>query len=230
MLLLSDKNLGRTLSNSDFELANLVFNKATLLYVCPEVNMSKPRSVFDNTPTVSCCTREASTINLMVADLLCNRALHSRFFFWTIHSSTTQAIRTAWGMAHLVFWNIWHTVSCKHACHLPAAANSVETLKTAIATDFMLDLHTAHEAVWGVTTQYVQQKMLYQQWVDFFSTLLVVSTLQDSSLPGFSILQVYWHRIQHAHHSKKILDRLGKESFFSCVGINYSGLPPGCCP
>ena len=70
-----------TITNSDLELDALVLHKANLLAAVPEARLAAPRSGSDNTPTVSWSTKEASTINLVVADLLCLRALHSRQFF-----------------------------------------------------------------------------------------------------------------------------------------------------
>ena len=67
MVLISDKDPGRTLTNSDLNISALILHKATLLDVCPEANMATPCSGSDNIPTVSCSTRESSTINLLVA-------------------------------------------------------------------------------------------------------------------------------------------------------------------
>ena len=79
--LISDKNPEVTLTNSKLELAALVLHKATLLDTCLEAMMAVPRSVSDNTPTLSWSTRETSTTNPVVADLFRIRALHSRQFF-----------------------------------------------------------------------------------------------------------------------------------------------------
>ena len=89
------KNPGGALTNSDLKLSDLVLHVDTLLDVCPDANMATPRSGLDNTPTVSWSTREAYTINPVVADLLRIRTLHLRKFFSTLQSSTTQARRTA---------------------------------------------------------------------------------------------------------------------------------------
>ena len=67
--------------NSDLELAALILHEATLLAAVPEARLAAPRSGSDNTPTVSWSTKEASTINPVVADLLRLCALHSRQFF-----------------------------------------------------------------------------------------------------------------------------------------------------
>ena len=66
------------LPNSDLDLATLVLHKATIFVVVPAVRMSEPDSGLDNTPTISWSTREASTINLVVADLLRIHTLRSR--------------------------------------------------------------------------------------------------------------------------------------------------------
>ena len=79
--LVSSTNRDGTITNSDLELAALVLHEATLLAAVPEARRAAPRSGSDNTPTVSWSTREASTINPVVADLLRLRALHSRQFF-----------------------------------------------------------------------------------------------------------------------------------------------------
>ena len=64
------------LTNSDLSLAALVFHNATLMNVCPDANMAAPHSGLDNTPTNSCSTRGASTINPVIADLLQIRVIH----------------------------------------------------------------------------------------------------------------------------------------------------------
>ena len=66
------------ITNSDLELAALVLHEATLLTAVPESRMAVPHSGSDNTPTVSWSTKEASTINPVMADFLRLRALHSR--------------------------------------------------------------------------------------------------------------------------------------------------------
>ena len=63
------------LTNSNLELVTLVLHEATLLNVCHDATMATPHSGSDNTPTVSWNTREASTINLVVAYLLRIRAI-----------------------------------------------------------------------------------------------------------------------------------------------------------
>ena len=79
--LILDRNPEGTLTNSDLDIAALVLHEATLLDTCLEATMAAPRSVLDNTTTVSWSTREASTINPVVADLLRIRVLHSCHFF-----------------------------------------------------------------------------------------------------------------------------------------------------
>ena len=70
-----------TITNSNLELAALVLHEATLLVVVPEARLSAPCSGSDDTTTVSWSMKEASTINMVVAELLRLRALHSRQFF-----------------------------------------------------------------------------------------------------------------------------------------------------
>ena len=66
-----------TITNSDLELAALVLHQATLLAAVPDTRLAAPCSSYDNTPDVSWIMKEASTINMVVADLLRLRALHS---------------------------------------------------------------------------------------------------------------------------------------------------------
>ena len=73
--LISDNNIGGTLTNSYLDLVALDICEATLLDVCPDANMAAPLSESDTTPTVSWSTWEASTINLVVAYLLRIRAI-----------------------------------------------------------------------------------------------------------------------------------------------------------
>ena len=84
-----------TITNSNLELSALVLHEATLLAAVPEARLAAPRSGFDNTPTVSWSTKEASTINMVVADLLCLNALHSRQFFLNPSVFITRASSTA---------------------------------------------------------------------------------------------------------------------------------------
>ena len=79
--LISSTNREGTITNSDLELAALVLHEATLIMAVPEASLAAPRSGSENTPTVSWSTKEAFTTNLVVEDLLCLHALHSRQFF-----------------------------------------------------------------------------------------------------------------------------------------------------
>ena len=78
MALVLDTNLGGALTNSNLELAALILHEDTLLEVCPDANTAAPRSGSDNTPNISWSTWEASTINPVVADLLCICTFYSR--------------------------------------------------------------------------------------------------------------------------------------------------------
>ena len=62
------------------ELSDLVLHEAILLSADPEARMAAPVSGSDNTLTVSWSTREASTIEPGVADLIRIRVLHLRQF------------------------------------------------------------------------------------------------------------------------------------------------------
>ena len=93
------------LTNSNLELASLVLYDDTLLEVCPDANMTVPRSGSDNTPIVSWSTQEASTINPGVLDLLRICALHSIIFFLNPSVFYHLARRIAWRMTHLKFLN-----------------------------------------------------------------------------------------------------------------------------
>ena len=99
--LISDRNPEGTLTKSDLELAALVLHKYSLLDTYLEETIAAPQSVSDNVPTISWSTREATTINPVVADLRRTRALYSRQFFSILRSSTTQAWKIAWRMMHL---------------------------------------------------------------------------------------------------------------------------------
>ena len=67
-----------TITNSDLELSSLVLHEATLIAAVPNASLAAPNSWSENNPTVSWSTKEAPTINLVVADLLCIRTLHLR--------------------------------------------------------------------------------------------------------------------------------------------------------
>ena len=79
--LVSSTNREGTITNSDLELAALVLHEATLLAALPEARLAVSRSGSVITPTISWSTKEASTINPVVADLLPLPALHLRYFF-----------------------------------------------------------------------------------------------------------------------------------------------------
>ena len=80
--LVSSTNREGEITNSDLELAALVLHEATLLTAVHEARLAAPRSRSNNTCTFSWSTKEASTINPVVADLFCLCALHSRKFFF----------------------------------------------------------------------------------------------------------------------------------------------------
>ena len=73
--LVSSKKREGTITNSDMELVGLVLYEATLLAAEPDSSLAAPNSGSDNTPTVSWITKEAPTINPMVAGLLRIRTL-----------------------------------------------------------------------------------------------------------------------------------------------------------
>ena len=79
--LVSSKNREGAIANSDLDLAVLIIHKATLLSAVPDDRLAATCSGSDNTPTVSWSTKEVSTINPVVADLIRIHALHSRQFF-----------------------------------------------------------------------------------------------------------------------------------------------------
>ena len=112
----------------------------------------------------------------------------------------------------------WHNISCTHVCYISVVAYFAATLPPSTWTSFMCDLHAAQEAVQAGNTQYSWQKRLYRKWANFCSNLLVNRNLQYSSLPRVEILQVYGHRVRHAHHSKQWLELLDKESFSQAWG------------
>ena len=78
--LVSSKDLKGTITNSDLETSALVIYEANHLAAVPEACMAVPCSRLDNNPIVSWSTCKASTINLVVMDLLCIHALYSIFF------------------------------------------------------------------------------------------------------------------------------------------------------
>ena len=61
-------------TNSDLELAALVLQKSCFSIAFSRPTWHAPMTGSDNTPSVSWCFREASTVNPIVADLLCVRA------------------------------------------------------------------------------------------------------------------------------------------------------------
>ena len=103
--LVSLTNLGGNITNSDLELAALVLHEATLLAEVPTARMAAPRSGSDNMPTVLWSMCKALTINLVVAELLCICALHSRQFFLNPSIFITQGNKITWRTMPLAFSN-----------------------------------------------------------------------------------------------------------------------------
>ena len=79
--LISSTDMEGEITNSDLELDALILHEATLLVAVPEASLVAPCSGLDNTLTISWSMKEASTINPVVADLLCLRALNPKQFF-----------------------------------------------------------------------------------------------------------------------------------------------------
>ena len=79
--LVSATKLDGNFTNSVLEVDVLILHEATLSASVPSVRISAPCSGSYNIPTISCSMREASTINLVVADLLHISALHYHPFF-----------------------------------------------------------------------------------------------------------------------------------------------------
>ena len=76
-----ENNPGGTITNYNIKISTLILRKATLMSEIPKAVMASPLSGSENTPTVSWSTREVSTIDLVVVDLLRICALHSIQFF-----------------------------------------------------------------------------------------------------------------------------------------------------
>ena len=79
--IVSSTNRDRMITNSNLELVEIVLHEAILLAAVTDARLAAPHSGSDNTPTASWSTKEFSTINPVVAELLRLRALHLRQFF-----------------------------------------------------------------------------------------------------------------------------------------------------
>ena len=82
--LVSSKNPQGRITNSDFELAALVLQEETFTFVSTDPTWRAPLTGSKNTPTVAWTFLEASTVNPVVADLLCLRSLVNRQFNITL--------------------------------------------------------------------------------------------------------------------------------------------------
>ena len=76
--LVSTNNPHRRITNSDLELAALVLQEATFPFVSSNPAWRSPFTGSNNNPTVACTFQEASTVNTVVADLLCLWSLFNR--------------------------------------------------------------------------------------------------------------------------------------------------------
>ena len=68
-------------------------------------------------------------------------------------------------------------------------------LTSVSGTSFLRDINAAQETVRAGTTQDVRHQRLYQQWANFYATLLVNPTLKNPSIPCIKLLQVYGRRV-----------------------------------
>ena len=78
--LVSTNNTHGRITNSDIELAALVFQEATFPFISANPSWRAPFTGSDNITTVTWNFWEASTVNPVVADLLCLRSLVNRQF------------------------------------------------------------------------------------------------------------------------------------------------------
>ena len=65
-VLVSDTDTGGSLTYSDLEFSSLILHEVALLAAYPEANISAPRLVSDDTPTVSWSIWEAASIFWML--------------------------------------------------------------------------------------------------------------------------------------------------------------------
>ena len=72
--LVTRDNTSGGITNSYLELAALVLQESCFLIICSRPDWHAPLTGSNNMPTVSLCFREASTVNTIVANLLCIRA------------------------------------------------------------------------------------------------------------------------------------------------------------
>ena len=73
--LVSTDNPHGRITNSDLELAAMVLQEVTFTFVSANLEWRSPFTGSNNTPTDTWTFREASTVNPVVADLLCLRSL-----------------------------------------------------------------------------------------------------------------------------------------------------------
>ena len=189
--LVSSTNPQGMITNSNLKLAALNLQEATLLEAVPKACMAAPRSGSDNTPTVSWSTCEASMINLVVEDILCIRALHSRKFFLNpsvfYHLGQENCmVNDASRLFYLSDTEFFTHMSAVHC----QSHGSWEISLPAAGNNFLRDLNSAHETVRAGITQDSRQQRLSRQWVDFSAILSVNLTLQDLSIPHIELLQV----------------------------------------
>ena len=79
--LVLDTNPGGAITNSYLEFTSLVLHNTTLMVEVPKASMAEPCSGSDNTTTISWITREATTTNLVVVDIILIYALqYSQFY------------------------------------------------------------------------------------------------------------------------------------------------------
>ena len=94
-------------------------------------------------------------------------------------------------------------LSFPHVSNPTTASNFMLDIYPAIVYPFMHGVHALKEAIQADTAQDAQHHILYIQWTDFYSTLLLNHYLQYPYLPQVNIIQLYINIILNSYYIKQ---------------------------
>ena len=155
-------------------------------------------------PTVAWMFHETSTINLVVADLLCLRSLLNQQFNITLSvfyhpgpkNNMADDASTKLHLAPDIFLCFFYTTYSPqqfpvtwHACHPP------------FKNSFFIDFCAAQAAVLGGHVSCEKTDKKYIDWMSFCTEMQMDHILEDPEDPVIDILQVFGHKVCHRHYS-----------------------------
>ena len=201
-----DKSKGR-ITNSNLELAAIVVQEATSPLIYTDPAWLAPSSGSDNTPMVAWTFKEASTINPVVADLLCIRSILN------YQSTISPSFVYHPGLRNTMIDDALRRFDFNCDSFLSFYTYTYQPQSPGSWTLCHLSKEVISSLVCALRKQpftgAMYQTPIHQHYIStgFTSTLtsaLATShRLQDSEVLAIKLLQVYGHRIRHGRYSRQ---------------------------